>query len=117
MFMRVWCLSLPLPLCSPRMSILSLRASYPPPADIPQKILSEVMASVQRPISNVELNNCQTIGDVLELVQRPAINIVKERTVPLEKRLKAMDLPPNMQWIPSDKRLRQLRGQYRRQNQ
>jgi hypothetical protein len=63
-----------------------------------------------RPFTNTELNNTQKVLDILHWLNRPIVNVVRERKKTVQQHLEAMKLPPNMHWIPPQ---RQLFRQYR----
>jgi hypothetical protein len=59
------------------------------------------MESTGRNISDIELNNTQTVKDLLKLLRRPETTVLEARKRTLEEELKATALPPNMHWVPS----------------
>ena len=59
------------------------------------------MDATERNISNLELNNIRSVADALEVMSRPATDILEERKKSVEEMMKDVDMPPNMHFVPS----------------
>jgi hypothetical protein len=69
------------------------------------KIFTELQSLTGRSFTHVELNNTQQCRDLLAIVDKPKLDVLAMRRQTIEEKLAQMELPPNMHWIPTRKRL------------